>query len=116
MTMRRKLKAHFDAEMARYRDAAAAGSFDAAWTALERAHVLSQAYPRPHTFVHWEMLKLGFAQHDWREALGQIPRLILAAPGSALKRAPLGNTGRSSVGIFTPMPIPDDLERILDQG
>ncbi|MNT47969.1 hypothetical protein D3C72_1847260 [compost metagenome] len=59
------------------------------------------------------MFKLGLAVQNFREALGQIPRLILAAPGSALGRAPLGNTGRSAVGIFTPMPIPDDLRRIL---
>lgn len=101
--------------MLRYHRAYEAGDDRTAWAALERAHILSQAFARPHMWVHWEMLRLGLARRDWREALGQIPRLLLAAPGSITKRAPRGNTGRSRVGIFTPMPVPDDLQRILEQ-
>jgi len=40
--------------------------------------------------------------------------VLLAAPGSWLGRAPLGNTGGANVGIFTPMAIPEDLQRMLD--
>ena len=111
--MRGSLKAAFDAEMARYRHSRTTGEDQTAWLALERAHILSQAYAWPHTWVHWEMFRLGMARGNWHEVLGQIPRLMLAAPGSITGRAPLGNTGRSDVGIFTPMPIPDDLMRLL---
>jgi hypothetical protein len=57
----------------------------------------------------------GFAwrQRNLREMLGQLPRLALAAPGSWTGRAPRGNTGGADVGIFTPMPIPADLETLL---
>lgn len=34
---------------------------------------------------------------------------MLAAPGSWTGRYPEGNTGRTWVGLMTPMPIPADL-------
>ncbi|MNT56323.1 hypothetical protein D3C72_1936110 [compost metagenome] len=111
--MRDDIQFHYDAEMARYRAHLSDGDGKTAWVALERAHILSQAFAGPHTRVHWEMFKLGLSQGHWQEVLGQIPRLLLAAPGSLLGKAPRGNTGRSTVGIFAPMPIPDDLQRIL---
>ncbi|MGW4770954.1 DUF3703 domain-containing protein [Nocardia sp. NPDC004278] len=43
-------------------------------------------------------------------------RLLLAGLGSMLDRAPLGNTGRTAVGITTRMPTPEDLARILAAG
>jgi hypothetical protein len=61
------------------------------------------------------MLLLALRVFDLKEMLGQIPRILLAAPGSLLGKAPRGNTGRSNVGIFTPMNIPADLEAILSQ-
>ena len=44
---------------------------------------------------------------------GQVIRLLVAAPGSALGRYPEGNTGRARVPLTQPMPIPDDLADIL---
>jgi len=114
-TMGPTLQVSFDAEVVRYHQAYEAGDDQTAWAALERAHILSQAFAWPHTWVHWEMLRMGLARRDWREVLGQIPRLLLAAPGSITGRAPRGNTGRATVGIFTPMPVPDDLKRMLEQ-
>jgi hypothetical protein len=74
---------------------------------------LSQAYAWPHVLVHMHMLLAGWARRDLREVAGQLVRIAVAAPGSWLGRAPLGNTGGASVGILTPMPIPEDLRRIL---
>jgi hypothetical protein len=54
------------------------------------------------------MLAFAIRTRDRREALGQLPRLIFAAPGSWIGRAPQGNTGGADVGIFTPMEIPAD--------
>jgi Protein of unknown function (DUF3703) len=40
-------------------------------------------------------------------------RLLVAGPGSALGRYPLGNTGGANVSAMRPMPIPADLDAIL---
>ena len=83
------------------------------WTHLERAHILSQADPWLHTRNHMAMLVLAVRQRDRREALGQIVRIVLAAPGSLSGRYPEGNTGRASVPLFQAMPVPDDLRAAL---
>ena len=84
------------------------------WRHLERAHIISQPYPWPHTHNHIAMLGLALRQRDRREAFGQIIRIIVAAPGSALGRYPEGNTGRTEAGIMTAMPIPSDLAEIIE--
>ncbi len=88
---------------------------DAAWGLLEDAHVLSQPWIRPHLRVHLAMLALGWAQRDRSEIVGQLGRLIVAGPGSATGRYPAGNTGRATVSALEPMPIREDLARLLDQ-
>ena len=79
------------------------------WVHLERAHIVSQPYPLLHTRNHIAMFTVAIAHHDRREALGQILRIIVAAPGSLTGRFPDGNTGRTAAGLFTPMPLPADL-------
>lgn len=79
---------------------------------LERAHILSQRYTLLHVRVHWLMLKLGFAIGDWKEAFGQAVRIVAAAFFSRIW-IPVGNTGRANVSAFKPMPIPDDLRKLL---
>lgn len=79
------------------------------WRHLERAHIVSQPDPWLHTCNHAAMFTLALRQHDRREALGQVLRIIVAAPGSISGRYPLGNTGRTAAGLMTPMPIPADL-------
>jgi hypothetical protein len=107
---------HLENELSMAASAEAAGDFPRAWRSLERAHVLSQAYALPHLRVHGAMAAFAWRRADFREVLGQLPRLLLAAPGSWLGRAPLGNTGGANVGIFTPMAIPEDLQRLLEEG
>lgn len=84
-----------------------------AWHHLERAHILSQNFVWSHWLTHALMLELAIRQRLWREAFGQIVRLLFAAPGSLTGIFPNGNTGRSNVGMFTPMVIPKDLGEIL---
>lgn len=83
------------------------------WHHLERAHILSQPSPWLHTCNHAAMLTLALRQRDRREAIGQVIRLIVAAPGSLTGRFPVGNTGRVQAGLMTPMPIPADLANAL---
>lgn len=86
------------------------------WRHLERAHILSQPDPWLHTCNHAAMLLLAVRQRDRREAIGQVIRLIVAAPGSLAGRYPEGNTGRVAAGLLTPMPVPPDLADALSLG
>ncbi|MBY0399445.1 DUF3703 domain-containing protein [Myxococcota bacterium] len=113
--MRGRLRDAFLAELAAARRAERDEDPDDAWARLERAHVLSQAYAAPHVQVHLRMAGFALRRRDWRELIGQIPRILLAAPGSWTGRAPRGNTGGADVGIFQPMAIPEDLARLLEE-
>ncbi|MGV9749183.1 DUF3703 domain-containing protein [Nocardia farcinica] len=103
-------RARYRAEMAAAKTAA-----DPAlrWTHLERAHILSQPDPWLHTGNHVAMFALAVRQRDRREAVGQLVRILVAAPGSLSGRYPEGNTGRANVGLRRPMPIPADLAELL---
>lgn len=102
-----------DRELAAHRDARAVGDVAAAWTALERAHILSQPRLRPHIRVHRLMLGYAVELRDGREILGQAVRLALAPLGVLTGRIPRGNTGRSNVSAFAEMPMPADLAAAL---
>jgi hypothetical protein len=100
----------FAAELAACRTAPTS---EARWEALERAHILSQPWVWPHTKAHAVMLAVAWRERDRREAVGQVIRLVVAAPGSALGRYPEGNTGRARVPLTRPMPLPPDLAAVL---
>lgn len=93
--------------------AGAAESSEQRWYHLERAHILSQPDPWLHTCNHVAMLKLAVRQRDRREAIGQLVRIVVAAPGSLTGRYPVGNTGRTSSGLTTPMAVPQDLRGLV---
>ncbi|WP_326541161.1 DUF3703 domain-containing protein [Pseudorhodoferax sp.] len=91
-----------------------AGQGRAAMAALERAHVLGQARFGWHLRVHGQMLALACAGRDGREAAGQLLRIVLTPVGHLTGRLPPGNIGSSRVSAFQPMPVPPDLQRLLD--
>ncbi|OZD70502.1 hypothetical protein CH263_06150 [Rhodococcus sp. 06-1059B-a] len=93
--------------------AARASTTEVRWYHLERAHILSQPYSWLHTRNHVEMLKAAVAEHDRREAWGQMIRIVVAAPGSWSGRYPAGNTGRVEAGLTTTMPVPHDIADAL---
>lgn len=113
--MNASLKKYFIVEIESSKTAWAAGNIQVNWRHLERAHILSQAYAWPHIYVHWLMLTVAIRQKNIKEIAGQIIRLLVAGPGTLSGRAPLGNTGGANVGILQPMPIPPDLQAILDK-
>jgi hypothetical protein len=84
------------------------------WAHLERAHILSQPLAAPHVRTHVAMLRYGLRRRDPREVLGQLMRLVVAGPGSWSGRYPVGNTGGARVNALRPMPVPDDLQAILE--
>jgi Protein of unknown function (DUF3703) len=108
------LRAAWADERAAARAARARGEVAGEWHHLERAHILSQPMAGPHVRTHLDMLGHGLRRRDRREVLGQIVRLVVAAPGSWTERYPVGNTGGANVSALEPMPIPDDLRAILD--
>jgi hypothetical protein len=79
---------------------------------LERAHILGQRSVVKHTYSHWLMFRAGLQQRDFKEVLGQIPRMLASLVFSRIW-VPLGNTGRSRVPAMKPMPIPADLRKLL---
>lgn len=79
---------------------------------LERAHILTQRQPLLHARSHWLMLTLGWQIGDYREVAGQIPRIFAALLFSKIW-VPLGNTGRSRISAFKPMPVPEELQALL---
>jgi hypothetical protein len=99
-----------DARQARLR-----GDWQRCWQLLEDAHILSQPWAWPHIQVHWSMLVAGSRLRDIREVRGQILRLIVGGPASAIGKYPLGNTGRARVSAVQPMPIRSDLAEVLKQ-
>lgn len=80
-------------------------NYKAAWILLEEAHIFAQPDPSTHFYVHWQMLIVAFKSKDKREIWGQVIRLVLSAPSSVFRSYPIGNTGRSSVGLFTQMKL-----------
>lgn len=108
------LRAAFEQEMSLAAAELAAGRDAASFAHLERAHVLGQRYALLHARSHWAMLRVGWRRRDRREIAGQIARLLVAAPASALGVLPLGNTGGANVSATRPMAVAADLQALLD--
>jgi hypothetical protein len=110
---RTRLRAAWAAELDSARAARSNGDPSAEWTHLERAHIVSQPMAGPHVRTHVAMFTTALRRRDRHELVGQLFRMIVAAPGSMTGKYPVGNTGGSNVSAFTPMPIPDDLRPLL---
>ncbi|MEK7857254.1 MAG: DUF3703 domain-containing protein [Acidobacteriota bacterium] len=111
----RILEEHINEEIAAADKLIGSRDLHSAFDHLERAHVLGQANTYQHTRVHWRMLKVGLRMGSVREIWGQIIRIIGAATKTPFGIYPKGNTGGSNVYFFKPMPVPEDLQRIIDK-
>jgi hypothetical protein len=101
-------------ELAAAHRAESSGEPALAFRHLERAHVLGQAATVLHVRVHARMLGWAIRQRRVAEALGQLWRLVGAAVVTGIGWIPEGNSGGSDVSGLRRMPIPPDLQRILD--
>lgn len=110
--MNRKLQAAIDEAFAQAQQKLHVGRSTEALAWLERAHILTQRRPWLHARSHWLMLRAGWQQGDVREVLGQMPRILAALLFSRIW-VPIGNTGRARVSAFQPMPISEELRRLL---
>jgi hypothetical protein len=106
----------FETAMATARGLLERGDARAAFAHLERAHVLGQTRFGRHLRVHLCMLRAGWMLRDGREVAGQLMRLALVPAGHLSGRLPIGNTGGASVNAFVAMPIPPELQRLIDEG
>lgn len=82
---------------------------------LERAHVLGQISAWHHSTVYLRMLAWALRRADAKEQVGQLLRLIVAAPASTAGKFPVGNTGGSNVSAFAPMAIPEDIREFVQE-
>lgn len=96
------------------RATARAGDVTAAWSHLERAHVLAQPFPSAHIGSHVAQLGLGWRTRDRTEVIGQVIRILVAGPASLVGRVPLGNDGRARTPLRATAPVPADLVAILE--
>ena len=99
-------------EVTMAREALQQNDFETAFGHLERAHVLAQRMTGRHTYIHWRMLIAGLRRGDAREVVGQVPRIVASILFSRLW-VPRGNSGRSRVSAFKPMPVPADLQHLV---
>jgi hypothetical protein len=97
------------AERAGARQARTRRDTSSEWRHLERAHIISQPLATAHVRTHLAMLGYGLRRRDRREVTGQLVRLLVAGPGSAVGRYPLGNTGGANVNALSPLAVPADL-------
>lgn len=78
---------------------------EARWKWLTAAHIVGQRHFGMHVISHLVMALYAASIGDWREFSGQLFRLALVPIGHLSSRLPPGNTGRSNVSAFRPMPI-----------
>jgi hypothetical protein len=105
----------FEEAFAAARTCYRAGDLQAAFSQLERAHVLGQSQLGRHWAVHVWMLRIGWRRGDPGEVAGQLLRLALTPLGHLTGRLPVGNTGGSNVSAFASLPVPPDLQTLLTE-
>ena len=104
----------FSALLAQH-SAAPASDMSGRWLLLEAAHVVGQTRLGPHLKTHTLMLGQACRDGDWSEAVGQLLRLVLAPLGHVVGRLPIGNSGRSNISAFQPMPVRDDIAAVISK-
>jgi len=114
-TFGRRIRPYVKSEILAAYQAEARGQPDAAFSHLERAHILGQPSTVEHVRVHWHMFLWGIRQRDARECLGQLLRIVGAAIGTAIGLVPQGNTGGTNAIPFKSMPIPPELAALIEE-
>ena len=113
MSFASRIAPHVDRELAKAAEQRALNQPAREFTFLERAHVLGQGSTVQHVRTHCLMLAWSVRNRSLKEFTGQLFRIAGAATKTAFGLVPAGNTGGADVGPFKPLPVPDDLQRIL---
>lgn len=109
-----RLAEAFSLEMREGQAALRRGELEGAYTRFERAHILGQMKTRSHVKSHVAFLRWAMSARDYREALGQLERILAAAFFTWLW-VPRGNTGGARVSAVRAMPIPADLKALMEK-
>ncbi len=112
--MNKALKCAILRELKKGKVALEKNKLDEAFYFFERTHILGQMNPYFHTLSHIFMLRVALKKRDFLEIIGQLFRIPSGLLGSIVGIVPTGNTGGAGVSPFKKMPIPDDLQNILD--
>lgn len=113
-TYRERIRPHIEHELEVAARVEASSDLEAAFQHLERAHVLGQQDTHWHVTVHRAMLGFAARHGDSREAAGQVLRIVGAASKTPLGLYPTGNTGGAKISPLKTMPIPSDLQALID--
>ena len=108
-----RIKPFVQAELDAAASAEALGQFHTAFQHLERAHVLGQPATIEHVRVHWRMFRFAVRNRITGEAFGQAWRLLAASLFTAFGLVPEGNTGGSDASGFKRMPVPKELQEMI---
>jgi hypothetical protein len=103
-----------DLELAAAAQAESDGDPHLAFRHLERAHILGQNSTWLHTQTHILMMHWGWRHPSSREVAGQLFRIVGAATKTAFGLVPAGNTGGANVSPFRRMPVPRDLQTLMN--
>jgi hypothetical protein len=114
LSFRARIRPHLQAELLQAQRRRALGDVRGEFAHLERAHILGQRSTVEHVRVHGHMLAWALRNRDASEFFGQLIRIVGAATKTALGLVPTGNTGGAGVSALRPMPVPADLQAILD--
>ena len=109
----RRIRPFVQGELDAARRHEARGEFATAFGHLERAHVLGQSSTVEHVRVHCAMFGWALRQNACMEVVGQAWRIAAAFLKTWLW-VPAGNTGGAGISGFEPMPIPLELQRLID--
>ena len=109
-----RIKPFWEKEIAAATQSELIGDRRQAFKHLERAHVLGQNSTWLHTRTHLLMMTWGIRQRSSREVAGQTFRIFGAATKTFFGLIPAGNTGGTNVSPFQKMPVPTDLQLIMN--
>jgi len=109
-----RIKPFWEQEIAAATQSELIGDRRQAFKHLERAHILGQNSTWLHTQTHILMMTWGIRQRSSREVAGQTFRIFGAATKTFFGLIPAGNTGGTNVSPFRKMPVPTDLQLIMN--
>jgi hypothetical protein len=114
-TYRERIRPHIERELERSAALEQGGNLSVAFQHLERAHVLGQQDTHWHVVVHQAMLGFAARQGNTKEVAGQVLRIVGAASKTPLGIYPTGNTGGANISPLKTLPIPSDLQVLIDE-
>ena len=114
-SMPSQLEPYFEKELKAYFACMQNSNYQSAWRHLEKAHVIGQAYPLKHTYVHWKMLQFGIQIKSMKEVIGQVPRLLIGGVKSFVGKIPVGNTGGANIPPLKTLPIEQEILEIFEK-